>query len=355
MTKLLDKLIILILCLACYFQYASNLYMVVPVIVAIGASALCGYTERNAVTLAVFLAYCAACVAWLPMFFFLPLLCYDIVGTRWKWVGFVAVIPAVASFEGLPTVLCAFIVLFAVLAAVMRIRAESLDRVRADYIRLRDSAKELSLQLENKNKELMEKQDYEVNLATLNERNRIARDIHDNVGHLLSNSILQTGALLATAQDQGLRERLNTLKDTLAEGMDSIRQSVHDLHEESIDLYAEVRALTDHFDFCEISLEYGIEGNPEKKTKYALLAIVKEALSNVMRHSDATRVTVALREHPALYQLIIKDNGRIRAEGSGGIGLKNIEQRVGALSGVVNIDGANGFTVFASIPKGAVK
>jgi signal transduction histidine kinase len=43
----------------------------------------------------------------------------------------------------------------------------------------------------------MEKQDYEIYLATLRERNRIAREIHDNVGHMLSRSILQIGALKA--------------------------------------------------------------------------------------------------------------------------------------------------------------
>ena len=66
--------------------------------------------------------------------------------------------------------------------------------------------------MELKNKDLMEKQDYEVNLATLNKRNGIAREIHDSVGHVMSSSILQVGALIATAQDEMARESLWNLK-----------------------------------------------------------------------------------------------------------------------------------------------
>ncbi len=53
-----------------------------------------------------------------------------------------------------------------------------------------DSSEERTLLLSQKNKALQEKQDYEIYNATLKERNRIAREIHDNVGHVLSRSIL---------------------------------------------------------------------------------------------------------------------------------------------------------------------
>ena len=56
--------------------------------------------------------------------------------------------------------------------------------------RTRDDSRERDLLLSQKNKALLEKQDYEIYNATLKERNRIAREIHDNVGHVLSRSIL---------------------------------------------------------------------------------------------------------------------------------------------------------------------
>ena len=62
--------------------------------------------------------------------------------------------------------------------------------------------------LQEKNKNLMEKQDYEIYLATLRERNRIAREIHDNVGHMLSRSILQMGALITIHKEEPLHGQL---------------------------------------------------------------------------------------------------------------------------------------------------
>jgi signal transduction histidine kinase len=133
--------------------------------------------------------------------------------------------------------------------------------------------------------------------------------------------------------------------------METVRSSIHDLYEESVDLYAEVKALCDGFDFCPVTFEYDMDSSPDKKIKYALLSVVKEALSNIIRHSDASLVTVALREHPALYQLSIRDNGSRKPADGEGLGLNNIAQRVESLGGLSNTGYDNGFVVFVSIPK----
>ena len=87
-----------------------------------------------------------------------------------------------------------------------------------------------------KNRMLVEKQDYEIYAATLKERNRIAREIHDNVGHLLSRSILITGAAKALNASDTLSPVLDNLDHSLNQAMTSIRSSVHDLHDESLNL-----------------------------------------------------------------------------------------------------------------------
>lgn len=84
-----------------------------------------------------------------------------------------------------------------------------------EMIRLRDTSTELNLVLQEKNKNLMEKQDYEIYLATLRERNRIAREIHDNVGHMLSRSILQMGALITIHKEEPLHGQLAGVGETL--------------------------------------------------------------------------------------------------------------------------------------------
>lgn len=65
-------------------------------------------------------------------------------------------------------------------------------------------------------------------------------------------------------------------------------------------------------------------------------------------------VKIVLREHPALYQLCIEDNGKgysKKEADSEGIGLKNMQERVTSLGGSLQINGENGFRIFAAIPK----
>lgn len=351
MNKLLDKLILCALCIFSYIQLTQGLYVVVPVICAVIASAACSYFDRDIVRLCVFLAFCTACLIFPSFLFFLPLVCYDIFYVKWRFAFAAAVIPMIAGFSEFAAMTCIFIAVLIALSFWIVRRTSHMETIKGEYTVMRDSTKEFSLRLESKNKELLEKQDYEVHVATLNERNRIARDIHDSIGHLLSSSILQTGALMATCKDDLMRERLGALKDTLSKGMTSVRESIHNLHDESVDMYASAKELVEGFKFCDISLDYDVDSNPPTNIKYALLAVLKEALANIIRHSDATSVSVTLREHPGLYQLIVKDNGTKKDIRLGGIGLKNIEQRVDTLGGNTNISNEKGFTVFISIPK----
>lgn len=237
-------------------------------------------------------------------------------------------------------------------AYILATRTTELERSQTEARQLRDSGYEMAALLRQQNRELVEKQDYEIRLATLSERGRIAREIHDHVGHLLSRSILQIGALMVTKADVEERQSLSTIRDTLSQAMDSIRASVYDLHEESIDLRTQVEALVREFTFCPIRLDYGLELEPGKDIAYCFIAIVKEGLNNIIRHSNATQVTLALLEHPALYQLVLQDNGsELNVEPGEGLGLRSIADRVGALGGQLVVEGTGGFRLFISIPK----
>jgi Signal transduction histidine kinase len=269
-----------------------------------------------------------------------------------KWIWYICFFPILYSFNQLQFSITWSIAACIAVVYILKYRMVALQKLEKDYRKLRDNTTEISMQLERQNKELVEKQDYEINLATLTERNRIARDIHDNVGHLLSRCILQIGALLAVNKDEATKENLSLVKSTLSEAMDSIRASVHDLHENSIDLQTEIQKLIDNFKFCSIKLHYDIEAKLEKNIKYCFIAVTKEALSNTIKHSDATEVSVIIREHPALYQLIIQDNGsKATYNIENGIGLKNITERVAAVGGNVNISTDKGFRIFISVYK----
>lgn len=265
-----------------------------------------------------------------------------------------------------PAVLCLLGIFGFILSFFLWLYAEKYQTLYQDFHQIRDDSEEHALLLSEKNKALLEKQDYEIYAATLRERNRIAREIHDNVGHVLSRSILMTAACKTINKNDALDPLLGNLEESLNSAMNSIRSSVHDLHDDAVDLEDAIKGLVKDFTFCPVNLTYDMSRQIPREVKYSLISITKEGLSNVMRHSNADSVKILLREHPALYQLCIEDNGTpgngipdIQTEAdinkekntSGGMGLSNIRDRAKALGGTVQITQENGFRIFVTIPK----
>ena len=213
--------------------------------------------------------------------------------------------------------------------------------------------------LSAKNKYLIENQESQIHIATLSERNRIAREIHDNVGHLLSRSILQVGACITINKDTNIEKQLVSIKDTLDEAMNSIRSSVHDLHKDGFDLKIATQTILDEMKNFKTEFEYDMSDNIDKNIKYVFITILKEAVTNIEKHSDGDSVVVIMRELEKHYQFLIEDNGRkVSQDGdkyikgiNAGIGLTNMEERVKSLSGIINFSFENGFRIFISVPK----
>lgn len=228
-----------------------------------------------------------------------------------------------------------------------------MELLQEQYFQTQDSSTELALELRSENRYLMAKQDSDIYAATLQERNRIAREIHDNVGHMLSRGILMTGALITVAGEETVRLGLKDLKDCLDEAMTSIRQSVHDLHDESIDPEQAIGKLLEDLSGYQVGFEYDMTSVLPREVKYCLIAIAKEAVSNILKHSDGDRVDVSAVEHPAFYKLSVSDNGRCRGRKQGdGIGLQNIRDRVEHLSGTLSVSAEEtGFRIHVTIPK----
>ena len=163
----------------------------------------------------------------------LPVVAYVLFGERFWLVRLSWIMPLAAALRTQDVLLVPAAVLCAA-ACLMAWRTKRAGEERERYRALRDEQQEASLSLANKNRELMAAQDYEVRLATLSERSRIAREIHDNVGHLLTRSVLQVEALqVVHADDECVRGGLASVGATLHEAMDTVRKSVHDLHDDA--------------------------------------------------------------------------------------------------------------------------
>ena len=253
-----------------------------------------------------------------------------------------------------------FLAIGLVFAAYADHKTHQVDNLVASLQKTRDDSTELTLLLQDKNRSLRDKQDYEIYAATLKERNRIAREIHDNVGHLLSRAILITGAMKMTTQHSSLREPFESLDTSLGEAMDSIRKSVHDLHDDAVDIEKALEEIIADFRFCPVDFSYQMPKTIPRELKYNVIAIVKEALNNVIKHSNATLVRLSVAESQALYQVIIEDNGTTISPGTPtnplnietrGIGLINMTERVKKLQGTITFYSQNGFRIYIKIPK----
>lgn len=351
MRTLLDKLLLLALALLPLLFHMGGALSVIALLCASAVTSLVSYRPEKA-GIALCGLYLLLCL-WRGEFMpFLPLIAYDLASQRHGAVRFswsAALLVQFAQGEALLVIASG---LLCIAAFLLQSRTRALGEMQRRLHCMQDETKEARLLLESKNRELMEKQDYEVRLATLDERNRIAREIHDNVGHLLTRSLLQIGAMqVVHAREPSLSSELGAVKETLTDAMNSVRQSVHDLHDESIDLRRQLQELTNAFAFCPITFTFDA-GELPGSLKYCFSAIVREALSNIARHSEATHATVAVIEHPALYQLVVQDNGQGSNEADPrGIGLDNMRQRVEALGGIFRAEGKKGFKIFVSVPK----
>ena len=347
---LVDKGALLLTALTAAAACFSPRQWILPLLLLIIVLSVNEYLDKPRLAADFLLALCGVAVWYPPLLPFLPVACYDdLRADRSALLRLVWVFPLLLHFGMLNMVCVLGILAVAAMTVLLRARTIRLQKLQHLSDRRRDDLTELSRSLEFRLQHALSEQEYEIREAALSERNRIAREIHDSVGHLLSSAILQLGAIRTVAQTPAISEGLADLDGTLNKSMTAIRKSVHDLRDDGLSLYDSLQEIARGFTFCEVALEYELSGNPEARYIHAILAIVREALANVMRHSNATKVTVVVCEHPSLYQLIVTDNGTLRPPPDiTGMGLQNIRQRAESFGGAADFRYENGFRVFAS-------
>lgn len=269
---------------------------------------------------------------------------------KWFWGVLLLLLPLLLEEPPLPERL--LLVCLNGFAIILALRGKMQEEVTEDLLQLKDDSWEKQELLKQKNQELVQSQETFIDLEISEERNRIARDIHDNVGHLLSSAIIQLGAIEAINQSDTLKKPLEQLKTTVHTGMDNIRESVHDLHENSLSFEKGLELLLADFQFCEVTTIGTVPKHLSQEQERTLLMVLKEALSNVMKHSNATKVTLSFNELPAFYRLQVLDDGTQTKTHGDGIGLKSMRQRVEQLGGQLHLSkNPNGFLIHVVLPK----
>ena len=242
-------------------------------------------------------------------------------------------------------------VLFVVTFTRLTMRAEK-DKQKAES---------LTKELEEANRKLGEYAIQAEEMATTQERNRIAREIHDNLGHYLTviNVQLEAAKVTFDLKPEKSRDAINKAQNLTKEGLGAIRDSIASLRENPVanrpipDAIAELILENEQ---AGITTEFEVTAEPRSlppNTTLTLYRIVQEALTNVRKHAQASEVSVLLDyNEPETVHLKISDNGIGSAGTGSGFGLMGITERVTSLGGTLDIDTSPeaGFELAISIP-----
>lgn len=374
MNRLFDKSIVLACCIAAAMGLTVDARLVAAFCLGVIATSLAevaqGERTRRTSEAASY-AYIIAAVFVPPFVPFAPLALYDIarrVRRERVWVAlgigvaFVFALVADLRADALAARTLLLTAILSVAATLLSLRTAQLEREQQRMRRIRDELQERALALEARNRDLADRQDYEVELATLAERTRIAREIHDNVGHQLTRASLQTEALrVVHADEPGVAADFADVKRTVDEALQLVRASVHALNDNATNLSVQLERIVEGVrsdSGPQIELEVLAEHAPANVAN-CFAAVLREALSNAMRHAHAKAITVRCMEHPSFYQLIVTDDGTGATQASSrgaavGMGLASMRERVEALGGTFTAGpraGVGGWRVFATVPK----
>jgi two-component system sensor histidine kinase DesK len=203
--------------------------------------------------------------------------------------------------------------------------------------------------------ELRLTQDEVKRLAGLAERERIARDLHDLLGHTLSVVALKSelaGKLIdrdtAAARVQ-IREVETVARDALAQ----VREAVIGIR--ATGLQAELASARLALLSADVRLDQRLAPLPvDAEVEQALALALREAITNIIRHADARRVEVELSAEPDRLLLSIGDDGRGGIERHGN-GLNGMRERLAAFGGTLDIDSPRGVgtRLLLRVPRGA--
>jgi len=350
MLLLTMKALIVLLGISIAPTILGNEFTYISLLLGVTATSLSQYYNVKKLTIALVVAYVLFSLYHPHALVFLPMLFFDLATHfPFKYMMFLPLIFIVTGGENVEMILFRTLVgIVALVLAYLFLRVADLDVINKE---IRDTNESQKIILTMKNQQLLESQNEEIHMTKLEERNRIARDIHDTIGHSLSRALLQTGALSAINQNEAMNPAIDALKETLTLSMNSIRNSIHDLKDDSIDLKSSITKILDESGF-KTSFNYDVDSEFPNDIKNCFLIVLKESITNTRKHSDATLITVTVAEHPAIYQLLVTDNGTKEPSQSGyGIGLQNINERINELDGYCRMNYQNGFRTFITIPK----
>lgn len=213
--------------------------------------------------------------------------------------------------------------------------------------------------LKQANEELSDIMEENAKMAEIRERNRIAREIHDTMGHTLTGIAAGIDACIALSDSSPelVKAQLKVLSDVSRQGISDVRHSVNELRPDALErlnLEAAIRELLEstvkttgtQVEFiCDVPvLKF------DEDEENAIYRVIQESITNAIRHGHATKIQVSMKKEEGEIHLHISDNGHGCESLKEGFGTRHIRERIEMLHGRVNFKNENGFHVEAVVP-----
>jgi signal transduction histidine kinase len=222
---------------------------------------------------------------------------------------------------------------------------------------------QLIQQLKSAQRELEQARTADTELATLRERERLARELHDSLGHALVIISVQLEAIqrLYRVDPRQAEERVEALKVVARSNMDELRRALLGLRSAGLGDRPLAEALqslcvqTGQRTGLEMACQAPVVNlNLTPAAAEALWRVAQEALSNVERHAQARHVELCLERQPSAVVLRVSDDGRGLPAGAEArpehYGLRGMRERVEGLGGSLAVSGGQGTVVEAKVP-----
>jgi len=231
----------------------------------------------------------------------------------------------------------------------------TIDEVNSLYKKLQKANEDL----QKANEQLKEYSIITEKMGETKERNRLAREIHDTLGHTLTGISAGIDACITMVEKspKETKKQLEIIAKVTRDGINEIRRSVNKLRPDALErlnlksaihqMIMETESMTNtriYFSSYVDNLNFAADEED------AIYRIIQESITNAIRHGEATQIWINIRGGVEGIILSVKDNGRGCDEIKQGFGLRHIKERVRMLNGTVEFDGSDGFTVTAKIP-----
>ncbi|MDO4943267.1 MAG: sensor histidine kinase [Lachnospiraceae bacterium] len=231
-----------------------------------------------------------------------------------------------------------------------------------DQMREKGKAVLLNVELqvaEEMNEQLRDYAKVQKQLGETEERNRIAREIHDTLGHTMTGLSAGIDACIAMIDysTEATKQQLIVISRVARQGLLDIRRSMNKLRPDTLEKRtleeAIQKLINDTMQMSDVSIQYQstLDSMSFKSDEEdTIFRIVQESITNAVRHGKASYISISMQKAGKWLVIRINDNGKGCQEIHSGFGLTHMRERVQMLHGVVSFDGSHGFKTLVMIP-----